>query len=1006
MRDDSKKKLEDLLGLDGLEFINACYRLFLEREADQAGVQHHLDLLVKGMSKLDMVTAISSSPEYKASGRSNSDLATLAKTRAQPPVKRWLTRLKGQTAPTEADEVEILEKSQPASQPSNAPVRVIEVSPEEFAARAPNSAPANDGAFPNFWFDLTTSLQWTQGVVGIIRAELEIARNLKKIYPNLRFSMQVTHGFAEVDESELGWLLNAENVAEAYMLYFGRRGTAQNQVTVSVPEGDFFFHPFGAGDLIFSMGWKDSRKEELFTKLKDVLPEMSLAYLVFDVIMLRPETAHFYDKRDRIAFERYLKWISHNCDFLLFGGENTKRDVEEWQRKRNWPVLPGRAIRFGSDIVDLPGTIDDTTLLKELGVSGPFILAVGTAEPRKNYSTLYRAYLLAQQISEKPLPQLVICGQTGHRVGNLSDQMARDPRVAGRILRRTPNDDQLAALYRQCQFTLLPSFYEGWSLTLPESFAYGKLCLCADTPPLRETGGRFAVFIDPIDEMAWAREIIRFANSAEDRAEREHQISTMWQMDTWADSARLVHSNLLSLYNENERAGVDRKSRSSRPEIWMDLTLSYLNWNSSLTGVTRVELMYAKTLRQLDPLTRFFANDGGHFFEIDPTYLSWMDDNEDISQAYNDFNGFWQHHEANGLSYRSPLRNHPDPASHPAYIKALPTGSVAFFAGIDFGRYDEDKRPILTYTHLAHRLRGENGKVLLAHFMHDFTPSDWPQIHKAETVEGYEPFCDVVFNNFDFLAYGGYVAKRDGEALRDRRGWKSPAGEAVPLGFDIGRSKSASEADDRAYLKKIGLETDFVIAVGTLEPRKNHETLYRAYLLMLQRQLLERPIQMVFVGKTGWNNDDFLTTLASDERIAKKIIRVNPSDEGLDILYRNSLFTLMPSFYEGWSLPLPESFAYGKFCLVSDTPPLRERGGEFAEYISPLDAAAWAERIAHYANDPERLVPWENRIAQNWRPVDWKDATEILVDRLCEVFQVRFAGDTAVDPANSPKAIY
>jgi len=984
MVDTGDVALDRILAKDGMEFVRSCYQEILNREADEGGLRHHLDLLAKGRPKLSLITDILGSAEAVSKGACHPALAAAALRRARSPIDKLKDFFKSGSSRDASVAVDV-----PSRVAAPLPYKVVQVPFAEWAEQQKDASLGNTYV-QDIWFDLTTSIQWTLGVVGIIRAELEIACNLKKIYPSLRFSMQVNQGFAEIEEAELNWLLSADNVAEAYMRFFGRAGGSAQRIEVKVPECSEFFHPYGASDLIFSMGWKDSPKEELFSTLKGIMPGVFLGYLIYDIIMLRPETEHFYAKNDQANFEKYLKWISYNCDFLLFGGENTKQDVEAWQHKRRWPTLPGRAIRFGSDIVEMAGRADDETCLDQLGVTTPFILSVGTAEPRKNYSTLYRAYLLAQELSPTPLPQLVICGQNGHRVDNLNDQMARDPRVIGRILRRVPSDEQLSALYRNCLFTLLPSFYEGWSLTLPESFAYGKFCICADNPPLRETGGDFAEYVDPIDVMAWAKAILEYVGNIEKLKLREKRISADWHMTTWADSAQLVYDRLLELSEERFSGQAPGLAERKRPTIWMDLSLSYLHWNSSLTGVTRVELMYAKTLREIAPSTRFFAWDDGNFFEIESSYLTWMDDSDDLSQAYNDFNEFWKHHEKQGISFRNPLRNVVAPQTHPAYLSSFPPGSIAFFAGIDFGFYDVDGEPQLMYTHEVERLLPPEGKVLLTHFMHDFTPSDWPQIHKSETVEGYEPFCDFVSNHFHYLTYGGLTAQRDGEALQKRRGWKVPMGDPVTLGFDIGPDSPADPKKDSAYLEGLGISSDFVIAVGTLEPRKNHETLYRAYLLMLQRKLLDKPLQMLFVGKPGWNNEDFLTTLASDERVKGKIIMINPSDEGLDILYRHSLLTLLPSFYEGWSLPLPESLAYHKFCLVSDTPPLRERGGEFVEFIHPLDAARWAERIAFYANRPERLVPLEDRIKKDWGPISWEESTEMLKLKLYEAYDNLF----------------
>lgn len=69
----------------------------------------------------------------------------------------------------------------------------------------------------------------------------------------------------------------------------------------------------------------------------------------------------------------------------------------------------------------------DAKLLEEMGITGSFIITVGSIEPRKNHDTLYRAYLMA--LTERPddMPQLVICGRQLGQVADLVDSLDRDP---------------------------------------------------------------------------------------------------------------------------------------------------------------------------------------------------------------------------------------------------------------------------------------------------------------------------------------------------------------------------------------------------------------------------------------------------------------------------------------------------------------------------------------------------------------------------------------------------
>jgi glycosyltransferase involved in cell wall biosynthesis len=264
------------------------------------------------------------------------------------------------------------------------------------------------------------------------------------------------------------------------------------------------------------------------------------------------------------------------------------------------------------------------------------------------------------------------------------------------------------------------------------------------------------------------------------------------------------------------------------------------------------------------------------------------------------------------------------------------------------------------------------------------------------TCSGYTPFLDFVSNHFDHIVYGGRTAQRDGLAYQREKGLRSPPSDFLEFGSDLdlkGRPILPSNNDDE-LIENLGVVGDFIMTVGTIEPRKNHEVLYKAYLRILERNALNVPLQIVFVGKKGWKSDDFLETLTGDARVAGKILQLSPNDAELAALYRKCKFTLLPSFYEGWSLTLPESLSYGKFCLVSDSDPLRETGGDLVEYIHPLDTFRWAERIEHYANHPEEVAKWERRIAEGWRPTSWRESAERLVEMLNGVFETFKASRT------------
>lgn len=992
--------LRYLMEKDGSDFVQACYRDILQRDADPEGLASHLAILANGGSKAQIVASIASSDEACLNNMATSQLAQSARQQAflessalvwplKAVVAPWMA--KKRTANMESRRTELLEQINASPVPAPVgtqqavePVRLA-IADWQDQIRKKRVAPGGGQQKPvinNLWFDMTTAFQWTGGVVGIVRAELEMACGLARTYPDIRFSMQIDQGFAEISKDELGWLLNADNVADAYMHFFARyKGATERAqaIHVQTPDIEGFFHPYEAGDAIIAMGWMDSQKERFFTLAKHDVVDLHLFYLVYDIIMLLEETRHFYHPVGRERFEGYIEWISYNCDLVFYGGRTAQIDTEALQRSKGWPTPPGVPVKFGTDIVKNPGTSDDADLLKSLGITGEYIITVGSLEPRKNHETLYRAYLMALEMEDDDLCQLVFIGKPMWRVDDMMDTITRHPRFKGKLLCLTPTDMELAALYKNCRFTLLPSIYEGWSLTLPESLGQGKFCLCSDTPPLREIGRDLVDYVDTYDVRGWAEKIILYAKDDGLLEAFEAKIAKGWPSMKWSDTAREMLDAAFA-YVPTHTPAISNEP----PVIWMDMTMSFLEWHGGISGIVRAELEYAKHLKALDPRTRFFAYQRvyDYFFEIDEGYLAWLFDSTDLSISYSNFHAYWAEHENNNTGFRNPFRQAgSDGKSYPghaAYLPHIPRNSIIFFAGID-----SDENGNLSRIAKIGAQAQPGRDILKSQMIYDLTPVLTPQFHTPTTCVGFRTLFEHVSNNFDHIVYGGRTAQRDGIAFEKREHWNVPASDFVEFGSDLGPVQHMTDSQrDEEILQYLGISADFVITVGTIEPRKNHEALYKAYLIMLRKGLLDKPLQIIFVGKKGWKSDDFLASFGDDERVRDKILIMSPTDEELGVLYRHCKFTLLPSFYEGWSLTLPESLSYGKLCLTSDVDPLRETGRNLVEYIHPLDTAAWAERIAFYANNPQETARWEQEIKAQWQARTWEESSRMLLDAL------------------------
>jgi alpha-1,3-rhamnosyl/mannosyltransferase len=145
-------------------------------------------------------------------------------------------------------------------------------------------------------------------------------------------------------------------------------------------------------------------------------------------------------------------------------------------------------------------------------------------------------------------------------------------------------------------------------------------------------------------------------------------------------------------------------------------------------------------------------------------------------------------------------------------------------------------------------------------------------------------------------------------------------------------------------------EGGFVLAVGTLEPRKNLPRLVEAYRLL--PEALQREHPLVVVGDLGWRTDATLASLASlGERC---VVLDNVPDATLAELYRRCAVFCYPSLHEGFGLPVLEAMAAGAAVLSSNVSSLPEVGGDAVAYADPLDVAAIAAALSELLSDPQR----------------------------------------------------
>ena len=166
----------------------------------------------------------------------------------------------------------------------------------------------------------------------------------------------------------------------------------------------------------------------------------------------------------------------------------------------------------------------------------------------------------------------------------------------------------------------------------------------------------------------------------------------------------------------------------------------------------------------------------------------------------------------------------------------------------------------------------------------------------------------------------------------------------------------------------------FVLITGTLEPRKNHAAAIGAWQRLIERHGSDKIPDLVLAGKRGWLVDQTFELLASTKYLDGKVIhRSEVVDKELAELYRGCLFTLYPSLYEGYGLPVAESLRFGKLCIASNAPSILEIGDDLVDYVDPNDADALYGAVERAIFDDDYRRGREAKIAREHRPYLWRD---------------------------------
>jgi len=275
--------------------------------------------------------------------------------------------------------------------------------------------------------------------------------------------------------------------------------------------------------------------------------------------------------------------------------------------------------------------------------------------------------------------------------------------------------------------------------------------------------------------------------------------------------------------------------------------------------------------------------------------------------------------------------------------------------------------------------------VAIGAYIYDIIPITHAHYCMAALTDAFTAAFAETARILDFaLTISAFVAKQVTDYVEQHKIAPFPT-IPVPLAHEL-RFEAEKPTENPLVSSKLD-ELDgvpFVLCVCTIEARKNHIYLFYVWQRMIEAGL-DVP-DIVFVGRPGWRVQDLMDQIGASRNLGGRLhIMYGLSDEDLEALYDRCLFTVFPSFVEGWGLPVGESLARGKICVASSATSIPEVGGDLIPYIDPFNLESGYKVISGLISNPASLRQLEAKLRSSFTARTWNDVGQDFftkIDRL------------------------
>jgi len=295
------------------------------------------------------------------------------------------------------------------------------------------------------------------------------------------------------------------------------------------------------------------------------------------------------------------------------------------------------------------------------------------------------------------------------------------------------------------------------------------------------------------------------------------------------------------------------------------------------------------------------------------------------------------------------------------WIKAMGREVLSTLSYISSPKYDLYWQP----NFIPKRMKAK--KVVTT--VHDFSFYIQPEWHPKERFKYYKKNFWKKASASDWIITGSNFTKQE---IISYMGFPEEKISVIYHAVDHDLYKTYDKNILQGTKNKFKLNNDFLLFVGSIEPRKNLLNLLKAYHFLSDE--LKEKYPLVLVGFKGWENKEIMQEIEQEKEHIKYLGYL--SDEELAHVYNMATLFIFPSLYEGFGIPPLEAMACGTAVIASNVAALPEACGDAAEYIDPNNSHDISEKITTLLTDETKRNALVEKGFKHSKHFTWEKAAK------------------------------